>query len=160
MVMYQTSSLYRITVIPSYLGVFGQYSDVTMGAMASQITSLTIVYSTIYSGPDQRKHQSSASMTYGRGIHRWPVNSTHKGPITRKMFPFDAVIMITLDHSLKFDVLLSDMCKKVSRQINVLKEYKSSSPKTVAYQYTDIQMSQLTSVIVRFLWFSVARKYV
>ena len=70
------------------------YSDVIMGTMASQITSLTIVYSTFYSGADQRKHQSSASLAFARGIHRWPVNSPHKGPVTRKMFPFDDVIMV------------------------------------------------------------------
>ena len=61
--------------------------------MASQITSLTMVYSTVYSGADQRKHQSSASLAFVRGIHRWPVNFPHKGPVTRKMFPFDDVIM-------------------------------------------------------------------
>ena len=65
-----------------------------MGAMASQITSLTIVYSTVYSGVDKRKHQSSASMAFVRGIHRWPVDSPHKGLVTRKMFPFDDVIML------------------------------------------------------------------
>ena len=48
--------------------------------MASQITSLTSVYSTVYSGTDQRKHQSSASLAFLRGIHRWPANSPHKGP--------------------------------------------------------------------------------
>ena len=53
-----------------------------MGAMASQITSLTIVYSIVYSGGDHRKHQSSASLAFVRGIHRWPVNSPHKGPVT------------------------------------------------------------------------------
>ena len=45
-----------------------------MGAVASQITSLTIAYSTVYSGADQIKHQSSASLALVRGIHRWPVN--------------------------------------------------------------------------------------
>ena len=64
-----------------------------MGPMASQITSLTIVYSTVYSGADQRKHQSSPSLAFVREIHRWPVNSPHKGPVTRKMFPFDDVFM-------------------------------------------------------------------
>ena len=64
-----------------------------MGAMASQITSLTIVYSTLYSDPDQRKHQSSASLAFVREIHRGPVNSPHKWPVTRKMFPFHDVIM-------------------------------------------------------------------
>ena len=64
-----------------------------MGAIASQITSLMIVYSTVYSDADQSKYQSSASLAFVRGIHRGPVNSTHKGPVTRKMFPFDDVIM-------------------------------------------------------------------
>ena len=64
-----------------------------MGAIASQITSLTIVYSTVYSDADQWKHQSSASLAFVRGIHRGPVNSPHKWPVTRKMFPFDDVIM-------------------------------------------------------------------
>ena len=57
--------------------------DVIMGAMASQITSLTIVYSTVYSSADQRKHQSSASLAFVWGIHRGPVNSPHKWPVTR-----------------------------------------------------------------------------
>ena len=69
------------------------YSDVIMGMMASEITSFTIVYSTVYSGADQRKHQSSASLAFVRGIHRWPLISPHKGPVTRKVLPFDAVIM-------------------------------------------------------------------
>ena len=64
-----------------------------MGAMPSQITSLTIVYSTVYSGADQRKHQSLASLAFVRGIHRWGVNSSHKWIVTRKMFPFDDVII-------------------------------------------------------------------
>ena len=68
-------------------------NGVIMSAMASQITSLTIVYSTVYSGTDQRKHQNSASLAFVRGIRRGPVNSSHKGPVTRKMFPFDDVIM-------------------------------------------------------------------
>ena len=54
------------------------YNDFKMSAMASQVTSLTIVHSTTYSGADQREHQSSASLAFVRGIHRWPVNSPHK----------------------------------------------------------------------------------
>ena len=69
------------------------YRGVIMGVMASQITSLTIVYSTVYSGAHQRNHQSSASLAFVRGMHRRPVNSPHKGPVTRKMFQFDDVIM-------------------------------------------------------------------
>ena len=59
------------------------YGDVIMGAMASQIT-----------GADHRKHQSSASLAFVRGIHRWPVDSMHKGLVMRKMFPFDDVIIV------------------------------------------------------------------
>ena len=73
---------------------FAYYIDVIMSTVASQITSLTIVYSTVYSGADQRKHQSAASLDFVRGIDRGPVNSPHKGPVTRKMFPFDDVIML------------------------------------------------------------------
>ena len=69
------------------------YCDVIIGAMASQITSLTVVSSTVYSGADQRKHQSSASLAFVRGLPRWPVNSPHKWPETQKMFPFDYVII-------------------------------------------------------------------
>ena len=65
------------------------YSDVIICAMASQITSLTIVYSTVYSDADQRKHQSSASLAFVRGIHMWHVNSPHKWSVTRKMRPFN-----------------------------------------------------------------------
>ena len=62
-----------------------------MGMMASQITSLTIVCSTVYLDADQRKHQSSASLTFVRGIHRGPMHSPHKWPVMREMFPFDDV---------------------------------------------------------------------
>ena len=62
------------------------YNDVIMGVMAFQITNITIVYSTAYSDDDQRKYQSSASRAFVRGIHRWPVSSPHKGPVTRKCF--------------------------------------------------------------------------
>ena len=72
------------------------YSDVIMGTMASQITSISIVYSNVSSGADQIKHQSSASLALVRGIHRSPVNSPYKWPVTRKMFPYDDVIMFCL----------------------------------------------------------------
>ena len=70
------------------------YDDVIMTMLASQITSLTVVYSIVYSGVNQRKHQSSASLAFVREIHRGPVNFPHKWPVTRKMFPFDDVIMM------------------------------------------------------------------
>ena len=62
-----------------------------MGAIASQITCITIVYSTVYSDADQ--YESSASLAFVRGIHRGLVNSPHKWPVTRKMFPFDDAIL-------------------------------------------------------------------
>ena len=69
------------------------YSDVIMNVMASHIASLTIAYWTVYSGADQTKHQSFASLAIVRRIQWWPVNSPQKGPVTRKMFPFDDVIV-------------------------------------------------------------------
>ena len=69
------------------------YDDVTMSGIASRTTSLTTVYLIVYSRADQRKHQSSASLAFVRGIHRRPVNSPHKGSVMRKMVPFDDVIM-------------------------------------------------------------------
>ena len=84
--------LYPIPMLPGIL----HYGVVIMDSIASQITSLTIVYSTVNSDADQRKHQSSASLAFVCGIHRWPVNSPHKWPVTRKMSPFDDVSMFIL----------------------------------------------------------------
>ena len=79
----------------SHIGcsVVFHYDDVIMSAIASQVTSLTIVYSAVYPGADQSKHQSSASLAFVWGIHRRSVNSPHKWPVTRKLLPFDDVIM-------------------------------------------------------------------
>ena len=86
------------------------YSDVIMGSMASQITSLIIVYSTVYSDADQRKHQTSASLAFVRG----PVNSQHKWSVTRKMFPYDDVIMYTINHHLcAWAVIVSNLTNTV-----------------------------------------------
>ena len=71
------------------------YDDVIMTMLASQITSLPVVCSIVYSDVNQRKHQSSASLAFVREIHRGPVNFPHKWPVTRKMFPFDDVIMLS-----------------------------------------------------------------
>ena len=91
--MLQTS-IRRLGCWPWLLAGFSShYCDVIMCAVASQITSLTIVYSTVYSDGDQRKHPSTASLAFVRGIHRGPVNSPHRWPVTRKMFPIDDVIM-------------------------------------------------------------------
>ena len=73
-----------------------------MSPLASQITRISIIYSTVCSDGDQRKHQSSASLAFVRGIHRWPVNSPHKCPVTRKMFPFDDVIVVSAPVTIYF----------------------------------------------------------
>ena len=89
------------------------YDDVIMDAIASQITSLASVYSDVKLGAHQRKHQSSASLAFVRGIHRWPVNSPHKWPVTRKMFPFDDVIM----------------SQRLNRQAGEVKKQREHNPK-------------------------------
>ena len=86
----------RDVVALTYSWIF-HYGDVIMGTIATQITSLTVVYSNVHSDADQEKHQSSASLAFVWGIHREPVNSPHKWPVTRKMFPFDDVIMYQND---------------------------------------------------------------
>ena len=115
------------------------YDDVIMDAIASQITSLTIVYLTVYS---ERKNQSSASLTFVWGIHQGPVNSPHKGPVTRKMFPFDDVTMcrgpackfiIQKDYSLVMDLSLLQERNGVSNHGNstVCSRFKLTTKKTL-----------------------------
>ena len=60
------------------------YNDVIMGSIGSQIIGVSIVYSTVCSGADQRKHQISASLAFVRGIHRWRVNSRIRSQQRRK----------------------------------------------------------------------------
>ena len=117
-----------------------------MGAKVSQITSLTIVYSTVYLGADQRKYQSPASLTFVRGIHRRPVNSPHKWPVTRKMFPFDNVIMKHTCRKLQIwyqYVLFTKICAKL---------WKPIWPKFNFYKWTgQISMSNLRTFPLCFL---------
>ena len=83
-----TSASFRFRLNP-----VPHYSDIITSAVASQIIGVSIVCSTVCSGADRRNHQSSASLAFVRGIHWWPVDSTHIGPVTWKLFPFDDVIM-------------------------------------------------------------------
>ena len=96
-----------------------------MSTMASQSTSLTIVHITVYLVADQRKHQSTASLAFVRGIHQWLMNSPHKGPVTRKMFPLD-------------DVIMEHACSQVSLQTNHFAWY-------FIYQ---VQLFQMANMIV------------
>ena len=100
---FQNSPLTRYDCRFKFNFVSLHYIDVIMGTVASQITSLTIVYSSVYWDADQRKYQSSASPAFVRGIHRRPVNFPHKWPVTRKMFPFDDVIMAVVEYRVILD---------------------------------------------------------
>ena len=113
------------------------YSDVIMGAIASQIASLTIVYSTVNSDVDQRKHQSSASLAFVRGIHRGPVNSPHKWSVTRKIFLFDDVIMV-------FDVPLHCIQVWIPHKWCILPWWYSWSPLDDIKDITKARASRLT----------------
>ena len=93
-----------LTTFPFLCGVFianiyfwvKHYGDVIVGAMASQITSLTIVYSTVYSGTDQRNIKAPRHWPLCREFtDDWWI--PHKWPVTRKMFAFDDVIMTVYD---------------------------------------------------------------
>ena len=81
-------------MLTGILYVILHYSYAIMSAMASQITDVSVVCSIVCSGVDQRKHQSTASLTFVRGIYRWPVDSPHKGPVTWKMFPVDKNVSV------------------------------------------------------------------
>ena len=93
-ILQMEQSNYKAVLVTAFHNILVvHYCVVIMGTIASQITKVTIVYSTLYSDADQRKHQSSASLAFVRRIHRRPVKSPHKWPVMRKMFPFDDVIM-------------------------------------------------------------------
>ena len=117
---YHASNIRTFTVmLPWRAGAHftDHYNDVIMSTMASQITNLMIVYSSVYSGQDQRKHQCSTSLAFVRGIHRWPVNSPHKEPVTRKMFPCDDAIMrfsIVIQKRWEFQPALMQIVRKQS----------------------------------------------
>ena len=102
------------------------YCDVIMSAIVSQITCVSIVYSNVYSDANQRKHQSSASLAFVRGIHWWPVNYPHKWPVTWKMFPFDDVIMILSDYRKRIrNNSLTMKLSKISQRTSIICYRKS-----------------------------------
>ena len=100
-----------------YVSQHCHYGDVTRSTMASQITSLTIVYSTVIQAKIKKTQQSSASLAFVRGIHRSPVNSPHKWPVTRKMFPSDGAPQNSLVYrevSHYNDVIMSAMASQIT----------------------------------------------
>ena len=158
-----------ITMTPVGSGSVGyvvegkHYNDVIMSTMASQITSLTIVYSTVYSCVFQRKHQISASLAFVRGIHRSPVNSPHKGPVTRKMFPFDDVIMSTSERgthanpscflSICLPFAMSFYPTALHRHNNAdVTQSPGTMPFLIAFPPVNIFVSDIERVIVVCLW--------
>ena len=83
--------------VPDHVDSFSawyHHSGDIISAMTTKIIGVSILYSSVCSAADQGKHQSSASLAFVKGIHRWPGNSPHKGKVTPKMFQFDDVIMV------------------------------------------------------------------
>ena len=132
------------------------YNDVIIGAMTSQITSLKIVHSTVYSGSDQRKHQSSASLAFVWGIHRGPVNSPHKWPVMRKMLPFDDVIMLTInicdiscDYSFQIPSYLTPVAYQVSSTGKFLTSMLVMWTRPFIFNFHNSQAGQSTLNLMR-----------
>ena len=124
--------------------IFGHYSGVIMYTVASQITSLTIVYSTVCPCVDQRKRQSAASLAFARGIHRSPVYSPHKGTVTRKMFSFDEIIM--------------SICRYSDNQFGLSGVYGTCTPKclhTFDHDTHDCRLQHIWNAINRVKLFTV-----
>ena len=132
---------------PEYAGK--HYDDVIMSAIASQITSLTIVYSIVDSDADQRKHQSSATLAFVWGIHRGPVNSPHKWPVTRKMFPFDDVIMT--ESVAAVDTLNWYWLCNMGRWLSLMKNDLNYLHKFIKLFTQEIQFENIVSTMVAIL---------
>ena len=111
------------------------YNNVMMDAMASQITSLSIIYSIVYSGSDQRKHQSSTSLAFVRGTHPWPVNSPHQWPVTWKIFLFDEVIIVDSDIRLSPTRYEAELPESMTSNchLTTVKKLKWNSTKDMIY---------------------------
>ena len=123
-----------------YVSLTFHYSDVIMSALASHITGLSRICWNICWGADQRRHQSSASLAFVRGIHRWPVDSPHKGPVTRQTFPFGDVIMYQVNILYFLNVIVSGRCS------NLFQDY--SEPKQTKIIRTNDQIKVPPAIIV------------
>ena len=129
-----------------------------MSAMSSQITGVSIVYSTECSGADQRKHQSSALLAFVRGIHRWTLNSPHKGPVTRKMFPSDDVIMNVESVSMPWRHPWSQSHKHSTFTDIVLKPRKGLWHEAQHFEDMQYQHEPGTSLFCSTAWFITRKK--
>ena len=126
-----------------------------MDATASQITSLAIVYSIIYSDADQRKHQSSASLAFVQGNHRGPVNSPHKWPVTRKMFPFDDVIMKT--HG-KYGIYTMTQARDCGHALKLMNETMQRRIRLTNKAKQEIRIG-ISHIVIYFLWGAITRPW-
>ena len=111
-----------------------------MSTMAFQMTGVLSVNPTVCSGTDHRKHQSSASLAFVRGIHRRPVNSRHKGAVMRKMCPFDDVFMYNPLTNIWYWQILSQLIKvkpRTSRFCTLLAVYHNDFIDKKSHNYCD-----------------------
>ena len=138
-------SLWHSRIQPWHVTCTTHYHDVIMGAIASQITSLASVDSAVKLGIYQRKHQSSASLAFVRGIHRRPVNSPQKGPVPREMLPFDDVIMVTKGADIRSSMLLTKWTSLTTR-------YRHSMQIYVRCKYRYVNYGNYDRVMVRHIW--------
>ena len=113
--------------------------------------SLRIVYSTVHACGDQRKHQSSASLAFVRGIHRWPVNSPHKGPVTRKMFHL-MTSSCTVHNQAPYHNLSGNTLMPIERVVVMDRklDFYTARSRYSTIQYNTIMRSRYIALI--FLW--------
>ena len=130
------------------------YSDNIMSMMVPQITIVSIVYSTVCSGADQSKHQSSASLAFVSGIHWWPVNSPRKGPVTWKMFPFyDIIMCIYFIFLSQWDSLLKSTYKKENGLFLLYSQNIVNQLSNILFlQHTIVQVTYLVSFVKLLTW--------
>ena len=83
-----------------------------MGPMASQITSISIVYSTVYSGADQRKHQSSAPLAFVRGILPGTGEFPAQMASNAENIPFNDIIMSLGMHHVHCEYIWYVLCQR------------------------------------------------
>ena len=122
-------------------------SDVITSVMASQITGVTIVCSTVSSGADQRKHQRSTLLAFVRGIHGWPVNFPHKGLVARKMFPFDDANMFFHHNSNSMAIGFYSI-NSIAR-CHIATNFRSCPNSTTVVQYAKLHSDFLTTIWIR-----------
>ena len=130
-----------------------------MGAMASQITSLAIVYSSVSSGAVTKKNQSSASLAFVWGIHRWPVNSPLRLPVTRKIFPFDDAIMRS--DALTHNYMQPNLNERPFVMINVIQISQGNSKIKLLHYYNarNFMHMALPSLVHNVTW-SFAQRHI